>query len=166
MAGEEELRRRREVIQWLEERLAEERAELEEAIGKPKREPSSALKLFDDLEFWRQERCNEDGIEPKLSKRPHPAKLNAAIERLWPLARYTPDPASPTYTREVHFEQLFKLYLAEEFGRYNEREDKPRDPPWPIELFLTPSVFSRYAYEYQHGKLEPWRPAELRKAGK
>lgn len=153
----------RNVVAWLERKLDEEKQVLAGLLsGKPKRAASEAEKLYDDLEFWRQERCTQLGLEAKISKRPHPARLNMMVDRAWPLIHFQPDPRYPSADRAGHVEQIFKCYLATEFGRVDERQNsKPRDPPWPIELFFASAVFAGYARDYESGKAEPWRPPEL-----
>lgn len=167
----------RHLVAYLEEQLAVERKKLAALTARdaqpkqlgldgkpeePKSLTSEALRLWDDLEFWRQERCRELGLPTGLANRPHPGKLNTLLVKVWEATGLKDELVSGrSFSRASQLGSVFQCYLVEDFGRIDERNSTPRDPPWPIELFLSPGVCGRLARMWRADEIQPWRPAEL-----
>lgn len=97
------------------------------------------------LDRIRTEHCEKLGIKPGKQKTPPPAvvnkKLLEAVEALGFVDRIID---GEIFSRFERLYSVFDFYVLNDFGRISP-EGTLRDPPWPIELFLSPGVLKRAA---------------------
>jgi hypothetical protein len=118
----------------------------EPVAAKKSRGPSAQEECWDIMERLRVEHCLRLELAPGQSKRPKLCnlKLNDAIAAAGILDSID---GLEAFTRWDMLTLLFERYLGDELGR-NNQEGQLRDPPWPLELFLSPNVLQRFKREH------------------
>lgn len=103
---------------------------------------SAQEQCWDWLDHLAVEHCSRLGLPRASQQRPKLCnpKLNDACKAAGVVDFIL---ESHAYTRWDHLGTLFKLYLQEELGRVDERTGRLREPPWPIEVFLSEGVLRR-----------------------
>jgi len=123
---------------------AQQAPAVEEPPPAPKRARASSEQeqYWDILEQLRVEHCVRLGIEPGASKKPKLCNkvMLDAVEAAGILDTVA---GGEPFTRWDMLTLLFDRYLAEPFGNEPDREGRPRNPPWPIPLFLSAGVLQR-----------------------